>query len=141
LPPFDQLPVLPVGPPLGPAFGPHYEVRAREHYPFTGGKEAIALGTVREAVAPSVMDAPTLVALLDVWWPALYVTETTPRMMSTVTFSAQVLVDPATIDPTERLVFRSGVHAVSEGFSVEFRELWQGDRLVALNQQTFVLLR
>jgi hypothetical protein len=31
--------------------------------------------------------------------------------------------------------------ALHDGFFVELRELWQGERVVALNQQTFAILR
>lgn len=31
--------------------------------------------------------------------------------------------------------------AVHEGFCVELRELWSGDRLLTLNQQTFAVLK
>jgi hypothetical protein len=31
--------------------------------------------------------------------------------------------------------------AQADGFFVEFRELWSGGTLVALNQQTFALIR
>ena len=108
--------------------------------PFSGGEEPIALGTIRERVAPRGLDAPALVALLDSYWPAIYATETQPRAMATVSFAAQILLDPFSLDPEERLVYRARAEAANEGFCVELRELWSGNRLVALNQQTFVVL-
>jgi hypothetical protein len=145
VPPFADLPILPIEAPLGPVFASHYEYRGNSFLPFTGGDTAAALGTIRERTPPAAVDGPALIGLLDAYWPALYATETQPRAMATVSFAAQILVDPASLDPAERLVYRARVEAMEEGFSVEFRELWsvsgEVPRLVALNQQTFALLR
>lgn len=141
VPPFDDLPVLPVGPPLGPIFARHFEFRARDRFPFTSGTEALVLGTVREQVAPSVLDAPSLVALLDSYWPSSFVMESTPRLMTTISFAAQLFVDPASLDPETRFAYRGRGETMSDGFFVEYRELWAGERLVGLNQQTFALLK
>lgn len=141
LPPFDDLPVLPVGPPLGPVFATQFEFRAREHFPFTGGALPLVLGTVRAKTPPPALDAPAMIALLDTYWPSYFVTETAPRMMTTVSFAAQLLVDPQTLDPETRFRYRARGETMNDGFFVEFRELWNEDRLVALNQQTFALLK
>lgn len=141
LPPFDDLPVLPVGPPMGPVFSTNYEFRARDHFPFAGGKEPLVLGTIREKIAPRSLDGAALIALLDAYWPSSFVVETGPRLMSTVSFAAQLLVDPRTLDPEARFAYRGRSEAMSDGFCVELRELWLGDRLIGLNQQTFALLK
>lgn len=145
LPPFGDLPVLPIQAPMGPVFAAHYEYRATSFLPFTGGDVPAALGTIRERTAPLAVDGPGLIGLLDAYWPAIYATETQPRAMATVSFAAQILVDPASLDPATRLVYRARTEAMEEGFSVEFRELWSvaggTPRLVAMNQQTFALLR
>lgn len=141
VPPFGELPVLPVGPPLGPIFAPHFEFRARDSFPFTGGPEALVLGTIRERTAPSALDAPALVALLDSYWPSSFAMETSPRLMTTISFAAQLFVDPASLDPETRFAYRGRGETMSDGFFVEYREIWAGDRLVGLNQQTFALLK
>ena len=78
--------------------------------------------------------------LLDAWWPAVFASATEPRAAATTSFTAEFLVDPATLAPAEPLRHRARAVAARDGFSVEFRELWSGDTLVALNQQTFALL-
>ena len=60
--------------------------------------------------------------------------------MATVSFTAELLVDPATVDPTEPFAYSARVDGGGGGYYVELRELWQRDRLIALNQQTFALL-
>ena len=45
------------------------------------------------------------------------------------------------LPPDEPLRYRARMAALHEGFFVELRELWHGDRVVALNQQTFAILR
>ncbi|MBE7451703.1 MAG: hypothetical protein HS111_23275 [Kofleriaceae bacterium] len=60
--------------------------------------------------------------------------------MTTVTFMAELLVDPASLDPAAPFAYRARLDGAADGFSVEVRELWQGDALVALNQQVFAVL-
>ena len=52
----------------------------------------------------------------------------------------QLLVDPRTLDPAEPLYYRARGVAAADNFFIEMRELWSGDAVVAMNQQTFALL-
>jgi hypothetical protein len=61
--------------------------------------------------------------------------------MATISFTAQMLADPASLSPTAPMRYRSRMQALSDGFFVEFRELWLDDRVIALNQQTFVVIK
>ena len=45
-----------------------------------------------------------------------------------------------TLDPAMPLYYRGRAVAEFGGYFVEMRELWNGDTVVALNQQTFALL-
>jgi hypothetical protein len=85
------------------------------------------------------LDTAAIIARLDAWYPTLFHLEG-PRPMATVGFAAELLVDPATLS-TDPLRYRAKLAAMNEGFLVEFRELWQADRIVALNQQTFAVLK
>jgi hypothetical protein len=96
---------------------------------------------VREREAPSIIDAPALVALLDTWYPAVFPTFAEPRPMATVSFAAEILCDPSTVDPNAHLFTTCRAIAAHEGFVVELRELHDGERVLAMNQQTFVVLR
>lgn len=130
---------VPIGPPTGPVFAQHYEYRSTGPAPFSGG-EARAEGWIREKLAPKRLDAPALVALLDAWWPASLAVDRTMRPVATVSFTAEILCDPATLPPDERLFHKGRAVVEREGFVVELRELWSHGSLVALNQQTFALL-
>jgi hypothetical protein len=143
LAPWSDQPPSPIGPPVGPMFTKHYEYR-----PITGGPtgfgatgDAFAEGWIRERAVLSALDAPALIGRLDAWWPALFALDGAPRPVATISFTAQILVDSASLEPGEPLRHRARMVALDDGFFVELRELWRGERVVALNQQTFAILR
>jgi hypothetical protein len=139
-PRLEDVAVMPIlGP--GPVFAQWYEYRPAFGIPFIGASEPATGGYVREREVPSAIDAPALVALLDAWYPAAFPTLTEPRAMATVSFAAEILCDPSTIDPRAHLFATCRAIAAHEGFVVELRELHDGERVLAMNQQTFVALR
>lgn len=128
-------------PPLAgrPAFTEHYDYRNLGPIPLSGVKDATTFGFVREVAGEGALDASALSALLDSFWPALYPIATRPFPMTTVSFNAQFLPgDDLRAD--QPLFYRAHALTQREGYSVEFRELWTRERLVALNQQTFAVL-
>ncbi len=137
--PWQDLPALPVAAPAGPVFAQHYEYRSGRA-PFAGGSATVD-GFIREREPLARVDAPALIGRLDAWWPTLFELDGTPRPVATISFTAQILVDPATIAPAAPLRYRARMEALNDGFFVEMRELWDGERVVALNQQTFAILR
>jgi len=137
---WDQLIPYPLEPPSGPPFGRAYEYRSAGPMPFTAGRDAETAGYLREKVVPSRRDAPSMVALLDAWWPTLWSIDKVYRPMATVSFAGQLLVDPARLDPSERLFHTARMAALEDGYFVELRELWSGDACVGMNQQTYVIL-
>jgi hypothetical protein len=66
--------------------------------------------------------------------------ESAPRPIATVSFLAEILCDPSTLDPRAPLFYRARVVAEAGGYFVEMRELWSGDVPVALNQQSVAML-
>jgi acyl-CoA thioesterase len=140
-PPWTTLEPLPIGPPTGPHFARMYEFRTTGPYPFSARDRSEAAGWVRLR-RPVPLGAPEILGLLDSFWPASFARESAPRPMATIAFTAELLADPAALSPTEPLRYRAAAVAARQGFVVELRELWtpQGE-LVALNQQTFVLIR
>ena len=140
LPDWRSVPVVPVGPPFAPVFAQHFEYRLTGPMPFSGGKDAIAEGWIRERVPPSRYDVPLLIGMLDAWWPSLFSVLSRPIRVATTTFTAEVLCDPSTLPGEEPLLYRAHVPAVHDGFMLEFRELWSGGTLLAANQQTMVLI-
>lgn len=139
-PPFETARALPMAPPLGPPFAQHYEYRPTGPLPFSGGSEAIVLGWLIERVPLARVTAAALVARLDAHWPAIFSRETRMRGAATVTYLAEFLCDPSTLDPAAPLFYRGRAVAEAGGYFVEMRELWNKDQVVALNQQTFALL-
>jgi Thioesterase-like superfamily len=137
---WDQIPPHPLEPPSGPPFGRAYEYRSTGPMPFTAGRAPETAGFLREKDVPSRRDAPSVVALLDAWWPTLWSIDRVYRPMATVSFAGQLLVDPSRLDPAERFFHTARMGALSDGFFVELRELWSGDVCVGMNQQTYVIL-
>jgi hypothetical protein len=138
---WDQLPVLDFGPPVGPAFARAYEYRLAGPAPLGGARDAETAGYIRERTVPARRDAASVIALLDAWWPTLWSMVTEPRPVATTSFLAELLVDPAKLDPAERLFHDARMAGTADGFFVELRALWSGDTCVAMNQQTFAILR
>jgi hypothetical protein len=141
-PPLDwqALPVVPMGPPVTPQFAVNYEYRTLGA-PFGPASEARLEGFVRERTPLTRVDAAALIARLDSFWPTLFLVEGRPRPIATVSFVAEIMTDPQTLAPTEPLRYRARTAGLHEGFCVELRELWRGEQMVALNQQTFAVIK
>jgi hypothetical protein len=137
---FEDVAVLPIGPPHGPVFARHYEYRVASGVPFSGGTEAIVTGWVLERAQLARVTYAALLGRLDSFWPALYSVETAPRPIATVSFMAEFLCDPATLDPAQPLYYRARAVGQTDGYFVELRELWNGRQPVAMNQQCFAIL-
>jgi hypothetical protein len=137
---WDQLRVLDIGPPLGPDFSLAYEYRNTGPTPLSGAHEAEAAGYIRERTVPSRRDAPSMIGLLDAWWPTFWSIIDQPRPVATTSFLAELLVDPARVDPAERLFHDARMIGLADGAFVEVRALWSDDTCVAMNQQTFAVL-
>jgi hypothetical protein len=138
--PFERAGAIPVGPPIGPTFAPHYEYRPTGPLPFSGGQEPLVVGWVRESRPLSRVTAAALIARLDAYWPAMFSVEAAPRPAATVSYMAELFCDPAELDPEEPLLYRGRTIAQAGGYFVELRELWRDGRPVAFNQQSFALL-
>lgn len=139
--PWSTVDVSPIGPPTGPHFARMYELRSTGAPPFASGDRSEAAGWVRLR-RPVAIGVPEVIGLMDTFWPATFARDAASRPMATVAFTLEMLADPATLDPTEPLFYRARALAVRHGYVVELRELWtaQGE-LVALNQQTFVIIK
>ena len=132
------VPAMPA--PAYPVFTAHYEYRSDGRGMLELGQPD-ALGWIRERATLAALDAPAVIGRLDAWWPCVFAFEGRPRPVTTVTFSAQLLCDPATLPADEPLRYRARIAALQDGFFLEARELWRGDRPVAFNQQTFAILK
>jgi Thioesterase-like superfamily len=137
---WNSLPTIPIGAPMGPVFAHHYEYRSSGPMPMAGGGKAETTGFVREKACTTPLDAPAVIALLDAFWPAIYSVETQFHSVATVSFSAELLLDPRELSPAEPLQHVARLAGFDAGYMTEFRELWCGQRLVAMNQQVMALL-
>jgi len=137
VPPADAVAPVPSGPPL-PVFTQHLDFRAVSGIPLTGGA-AESVGWLRLRQQPA-HSAVTLLALADAWWPAsLPMLDEMPRI-ATASFTANLLVDPATVHAQDPLLHDSSVAAAADGFASEHRRLWTLDgRLAVDNLQTMVV--
>lgn len=134
--------VLPVQPPLGPVFARRFEYRPTRFLPFSGNTETRAEGWIRPPPAGPTRDAAWLAFCIDAWWPTLYAVAELPRPMATVAFTFQPFARFEGLDPAEPLFHRAQAVASADGYCVELRELFGHDgRLLALNQQTFVIIK
>lgn len=129
--------------PPAPPFIQHFEIRPTLANLFGGTSNVAATaGWARPRIVCAQRDAAYLVAQADIWWPAILTQLATPRPMATIAFTLDVC---GTLDglPAEEPLFHHGeVLASRDGFVVEQRQLRGSDgRLVALNQQTFVIIK
>ena len=122
---------------FAPAFAQHAEFRPTGPLPFAGGSEPRVEGWVRWNQPGTRRDAAYLAACIDAHWPSLFSIAPAPRPMATIAFTFQPLGVP-----DDAVYYRGTLAAQDAGYFVELRELWSGDgRLLALNQQTFAIIK
>lgn len=146
--PFDQIPIVALGPPLAPTFTERLEFRPISPLPL-GGENATSLGWVRipsRTWPGSNWSASEIMGIIDAWWPASYTVMDSMHPMATVAFSVHLLIDPVTIEPVngERapLLHEALVSSAFGGYTSELRRLWTLDgRLVAENLQSIVVIK
>jgi Thioesterase-like superfamily len=140
--PWKTAGVFPLGPPMGPEFSQYFEFRPTGPMPFSGAEVGRAEGWIRPKNPGTVRDAAYLAACADAYWPALFAVQRAPRPMATIAFTFQPFVNFDGLDVNAPVFHRANLAAVAEGYCVEFRELWAEDgRLLALNQQTFAIIK
>ncbi len=139
---FEDAEAVPYQEGLFPKFSQHLEFRPLPPLPFSGAEQPGAQGWVRFREAPPTLEMAELIALADSYWPATLAIEPEQRPMGTVSFTFEPLVDLAELDPKGPFAYRCTVPAAHDGYVVELRELWDArGQLLALNQQTFVIIK
>jgi hypothetical protein len=139
-PAFDVTPPTTFGDANPARFAKHFEYRVTGPMPFVGGSDPVASGWLRLREPLTAFDAPALVAHLDAYWSAIMSVEPTPRPFATITFVAELLVDPRTLAVDAPFFHDARVLASANGFVIEERALYQHGKLVAMNHQTFAML-
>jgi acyl-CoA thioesterase len=130
-------------PAMAPRFSQHFEYWIVTAPPFAGkGTRPEVLGWVRPRRPGQRRDAALLAACIDAIYPGVFTVMKSPRPMATIAFTFQPRVQFEGLDPEAPLAYRSHMVTIDRGFCVELRELWGEDgRLLALNQQTFVVIK
>ena len=124
-----------------PEFADHFEYRIVEGATGSDGTPR-ALGWVRPRDPGPRRDAAFIAAVIDAWWPVSFVRFGAARPMATIAFTLDIAGGLDGLDPEAPLLYRATAPVCSDGYMLETRELWGGDgRLVALNHQTFVIIR
>ena len=139
--PWRDVEVVPAQAPLAPEFAQFFEYRLTGPFPFSS-KEPVVEGWVRPKAVVEMRDEAYLAACIDSYWPAHLSREDHLRPMATVAFNFQASPNFEGLDPASPFFYRARVLNTVGGYIVEFRELWGEDgRLLALNQQTFVIIK
>lgn len=139
---WTDVPVAPVRPPHGPVFAEHFEYRVESGLPYSGAKSARSAGWIRARQPGPAGDAAYLAACIDAWWPSIMSQMTVPRPAATIAFSFQIAGSTDGLDPDAPFRYEAESPALHEGYLVEMRSLRGADgRLIALNQQTFAIIR
>jgi acyl-CoA thioesterase len=135
-PPWTAVEPVTLGAPMFPEFAQHFEHRLARGLPASGDASEVV-----GARDPGVRrDAPYIAALVDAYWPAALIRMTAPRPMATLAFTLDLVAGLDGLSPDAPLLYRGTAPVCADGYCLETRELWGEDgRLVAINQQTFVV--
>ena len=136
LPAWDALPEMPTGGPF-PEFASHFAYRVASGPPGLGGAP-VTTGWIQPRAPGTRRDAAYVAALADAWYPAVLAQVREMRPMATIAYTLDVFALPGD-GPVQ---YRGTAPAGAGGYFVENRELWSaGGTLLALNQQTFAIIR
>jgi acyl-CoA thioesterase len=145
-PAWSSIAAIPPEVPGRPEFTQYFEYRLVAGVPFGGSPAsddapAEAIGWIRPCAPEARRDAAYLAAVIDAWWPAVFVRMTGPRPLATITFTLEIVGDASDAGDAP-LLYRGTVPVAGDGYFLETRELWTEDgRLLALNHQTFAVIR
>jgi len=136
-PAWQKVPVVETPPPF-PRFTQHLDFRVASGIPLTAGSPETT-GWISYRTPTPWTDA-SVIAISDAWYTVTIVAMTELLPVSTISFTASLLIDPATLDPAEPLLHHGLISSAYEGFASEQRRLWTTDgRLVVDSLQTLVV--
>jgi hypothetical protein len=131
-PPEDE--AIPFHPSM-PSFSRFFEYWPQFGIPFSNTTELSTGGWIR-CRGSTLLDQAILSALIDAWWPALYVAIETPRPVGTVSCSIDFTHPSLPMEHRAPLWIENKCTEVRDGYSVEENHLWsaQGTLLGRCNQ-------
>ncbi|MZR61982.1 thioesterase family protein [Alcanivorax sp. DP30] len=138
--PQDSL-VLPTIKGVTPDFLEFFDLRYAEGKPpYCGSDDANFTGYMGFREPPSTMSTAALIALVDTWPPSVLSMLKTPAPASSLTWTMELLNDPAS-RPADTL-WRYQVHTdqCSDGYGQSQATIWDAEgKAVALSRQTFTV--
>lgn len=139
LPPWAELPVSNTP---GAEFAQNVEFRNVGPTPFSNADAARTAGWVRFREPGARRDASLLVALADIYWPAMFSVLPSPRPAATITYTVELIGGFDGLDHDAPVFHESEMTRLQDGYAHERRVLWGEDgRLLAINHQTFVVIK
>jgi len=133
-----QLPALPAD----IAYIQHLDVRpCWGGLPMSGHEGAFSGGWLKPLEAPEYWDEALAAALLDMWWPAILVTETQGRPMGSITYHASFYM-PSEALKTDYALLTTQSTVTKQGYSQERDMLWTRDgQLIAMAEQQILVIK
>lgn len=108
--------------------------------PFSGGKHRDLGGWMQFREAPSKLDEPAIVALIDAWPPVplSHLTRFAPN--SSLTWSVELMDPLPSVKPDDWLLYHASIDRASEGYSNVHAQIWnRAGELVAISRQTVAI--
>lgn len=124
-----------------PDFLEHFDMRyANGKPPYSGSDEANFTGYMGFREAPAAMSTAALIALVDTWPPSVLSMLRTPAPASSLTWTMELLDDPASRPADTLWRYQVDTDQCSEGYGQSRATIWDADgRAVALSRQTFTV--
>ena len=128
--------------PSMPSFSRHFEYWPTwGSLPFSKASELKTGGWIR-ARNDRILDQAMICALIDSWWPALYLSVETPRPMGTISCSIDFTHPSLPISHPQPFRLENSCSEVRDGYSIEHNTLWSSQgTLLAMSQQSIVVIR
>jgi acyl-CoA thioesterase len=140
LPPWSTVPVMATDGVM-PPFADLFEYRPCHGGAMFSGGSPIAGGYLAIRESPATLDKIAMAALIDAWWPALFVPAQDHRPMATTAIQVLFFEDDA-VAVDGPCILTKEVRRVGHGYAVEDDALWSADgRLLAVAQQMIAVIR
>ncbi len=136
-----QSQAMPVVKGLTPDFLAHFDMRyASGMPPFCGSEEANFSGYMGFRVPPANMGTAALIALVDTWPPSVLSMLKAPAPASSLTWTMELLDDPATRSPETLWQYQVRTEQCQDGYGQSSATIWDAEgKAVALSRQTFTV--
>lgn len=133
--------VMPLVKGVTPDFLDHFDMRyALGKPPFFGSDEAGFSGYMRFRESPSRMSVAAFIALVDTWPPSVLSMLRTPAPASSLTWTMELLDDPATRPADTLWQYQVNTDQCSDGYGQSQATIWDAQgKPVALSRQTFTV--